>query len=85
MIPDPKKTKNKKRKPISKKISDIAKTLERDFPGFKATHKKGTKSEFSMFKGGKSFSVSREAATPKVRKYATGKDIAKAINNKKKK
>ncbi len=83
-MPDNKK-KNKKRKLISKKISDIAKTLERDFPGFKATHKKGTKSEFSMFKGGKSFSVSRKAATPKVRKYATGKDIAKAINKKKKK
>ncbi len=49
----------------SRDLQEIAKTLERDYPGYKATHKKGTKDEFSMFKGGKSFSVKRKVAIPK--------------------
>jgi len=49
----------------SRDPQEIAKTLERDFPGYKATHKKGTKDEYSMFKNGKSFSVKRKVATPK--------------------
>jgi hypothetical protein len=79
MIQDPGKPKK-----FSDKIEDIGKSLERDYPGFKAYHKKGTKSEFSMFKEGKSFSVTRKVAHPGKKDYATGKDIAKAINSNKK-
>jgi hypothetical protein len=82
MIPDPKETKKKR---FSKDPSDIAKSLERDYPGFKATLKKGTKDEFNLFKGNKSISVVRKVAHGGSKGYTTGKDIAKAINSKKNK
>jgi len=49
----------------SRDPQEIAKTLERDYPGYKATHKKGTKDEFSLLKGGKSVSIKRKVAIPK--------------------
>ena len=74
----------KKNKKISKAPKDIAKTLERDYPGWKATLKKGSKNQFRMEKGYQSFGVTRKAATPKVKKYATGIGTYKAsLKNKK--
>lgn len=63
----------------SRDPQEIAKTLERDYPGYKATYKKGTKDEFSMFKDGKSFSVKRKVAIPKSTKEDTYY-IKKSIN-----
>lgn len=79
-MPDNKKA----RKKTSKDPKDIAKTLERDFPGWKATLKKGTKNQFRMEKGYQSFGVTRKAATPKTKKYATGIGTYKASLKKKK-
>lgn len=74
---------NKKKK-ISKAPKDIAKSLERDYPGWKASLKKGTKNNFKMYKGSQSFGITRKAAIPKVKKYATGIGTYKAsLKNKK--
>ena len=67
---------------LSRDPAEIAKTLERDYPGYKARHKKGTKDEFRMFKPGrKEFTINRVSATPK----STKDDlhyIKKSVNEK---
>ena len=64
----------------SRDPQEIAKTLERDYPGYKATHKKGTKDEFSLFKDGKSLRDKRIVAIPNYTNEYTY-DMNKSIIN----
>ena len=82
-MPDPK----KKKKQISKNPEDIAETLKRDYPGYTATYAGpgvGGKAEFRMrSETGKTFTIRRGSAFPKVAKEEAEKAREKYRNRNK--